>query len=418
MQDENDPKKLSGGHEQILKQVWTYLFHFWGIPVNGERAFRKIESHEADTSVEEKGKKKKSLFDKISGGYLGSESSEEQETPVETEESKYVLNSVHDTLKDLEPQATQDEFWEMLRVETPDTSILKFIRARKWKVDKAMSMIAHSMRWRVEESKVDDIICGGERAAYEKGETGVIKNLELQKAIICGFDKQRRPIILARPKVHYSSDQTEEEIQKYCVLVIEQAKLFFKKPVETSTILFDLTGFSLSNMDYTPVKFLITCFEAHYPESLGHMFIHKAPWIFPPIWNIIKNWLDPVVASKIMFTKNAKDLNQFIDMDQIPEYLGGSNKHDMDHYVAPDGCQDVKLNDQESMTKIKSERSQLIKEFIDATVKWIESSSEADSEAYLNEKTKIGDKLVQNYSELDPYVRSRSVYDISGMLKV
>ena len=44
--------------------------------------------------------------------------------------------------------------------------------------------------------------------------------------------------------------------------------------------MFDLTGFSLSNMDYVPVKFLIQCLEANYPESLGCILIHNAPWGF------------------------------------------------------------------------------------------------------------------------------------------
>ena len=41
-----------------------------------------------------------------------------------------------------------------------------------------------------------------------------------------------------------------------------------------------MTGFSLANMDYTPVKFMIKCFEANYPECLGAVLVHKAPWVF------------------------------------------------------------------------------------------------------------------------------------------
>lgn len=32
--------------------------------------------------------------------------------------------------------------------------------------------------------------------------------------------------------------------------------------------------------DYPPVKFMIKCFEANYPESLGAVLVHNAPWIF------------------------------------------------------------------------------------------------------------------------------------------
>lgn len=37
---------------------------------------------------------------------------------------------------------------------------------------------------------------------------------------------------------------------------------------------------SHSLQDYAPVKFMIKCFEANYPESLGVVLVHKAPWIF------------------------------------------------------------------------------------------------------------------------------------------
>ena len=36
----------------------------------------------------------------------------------------------------------------------------------------------------------------------------------------------------------------------------------------------------MANMDYGPVKFMIKCFEANYPESLGVVLVHKSPWIF------------------------------------------------------------------------------------------------------------------------------------------
>lgn len=63
-----------------------------------------------------------------------------------------------------------------------------------------------------------------------------------------------------------------------------------------------MSGFSLANMvrsaslpfpgpadskllqDYTPVKFMIKCFEANYPESLGTVLVYKAPWVFQGKW--------------------------------------------------------------------------------------------------------------------------------------
>lgn len=45
-------------------------------------------------------------------------------------------------------------------------------------------------------------------------------------------------------------------------------------------LIFDMSGFTLANMDYVPLKFIIQCFEANYPESLGAILVHDAPWVF------------------------------------------------------------------------------------------------------------------------------------------
>lgn len=52
-----------------------------------------------------------------------------------------------------------------------------------------------------------------------------------------------------------------------------------------------MTGFSLANMDYAPVKFMIRCFEANYPESLGVVLVHKAPWVFQGTCNAVEKTL-------------------------------------------------------------------------------------------------------------------------------
>jgi hypothetical protein len=35
-----------------------------------------------------------------------------------------------------------------------------------------------------------------------------------------------------------------------------------------------------ARQEYPPVKFIIQCFEANYPETLGLLLIHNAPWVF------------------------------------------------------------------------------------------------------------------------------------------
>lgn len=75
------------------------------------------------------------------------------------------------------------------------------------------------------------------------------------------------------------------------------------------------------------VKFLVQCFEAYYPESLGILIIHKAPLVFWGVWKIIEPWLDPVVASKIRFTRGDKELTDVIEAERLPnKYEGGKDQ--------------------------------------------------------------------------------------------
>lgn len=404
---------LTEPQELCLKQAWTYLLQLWGTPVDGEKVFKDAQGG-TPVPVSPGKKKNKSLFSKLQASYSGGETAGSDED----QQLGYRPDLIRETLKDVEPEAIKDGFWNMLRMDYPDNQLLRFLRARKWNTNKAVTMFARSMHWRVKENHPDEILNGGERAAFDEDKKGIIKNLELQKTVIPGRDKDGRPIVLCRAHLHSPKDQTEAELKDYAVLVIEQARLFLKDSVDTATILFDLSGFSLSNMDYTPVKFLITCFEAHYPESLGHLIIHKAPWVFQPIWNIIKNWLDPVVASKVLFTKVNEDLLKYISADQLPKYLGGSNEVDLDHYHKPDAANDVKMEDHETAKQIMEKRQQLIAKFIEATVHWIEADSKEDSQRFLEEKLGISAQISHNYLELDPYVRSRSACDTNGILKM
>lgn len=80
--------------------------------------------------------------------------------------------------------------------------------------------------------------------------------------------------------LHHKDDQTLETLKKFTIYVMETTRLFAAQPIDTACVVFNMTDFSLSHMDMDYVKFLISCFEAYYPESLGVCLVHRAPWIF------------------------------------------------------------------------------------------------------------------------------------------
>lgn len=133
---------------------------------------------------------------------------------------------------------------------------------------------------------------------------------------------------------------------------------------------------------------MIKCFEANYPESLGAVLVHKAPWLFSGVWSIIKGWLDPVVAGKVHFTKNANDLEKFIPRDRIVKELEGNENWEY-KYAEPQPDENKAMEDTARRDALVAERQEIAKEIQDATVSWLSASSSKDKEAIRDRKSVV-----------------------------
>jgi len=175
-----------------------------------------------------------------------------------------------------------------------------------------------------------------------------------------------------------------------------------------------MTDFSMANMDYTPVKFMIKCFEANYPESLGTVLVYKAPWVFNAIWSIIRGWLDPVVAGKVHFAKNIDELEKFVPRNQIPSELGGDEKWTY-AYPEPVPGENEKMKDSATREALEGERADVVKKYENTVVGWIHEG-DGNMEEKRKERNAVAEELRLNYWKLDPYVRAKTLYDRMGML--
>jgi len=176
-----------------------------------------------------------------------------------------------------------------------------------------------------------------------------------------------------------------------------------------------MTNFALANMDYSPVKFMIKVFEANYPESLGAVLVHKAPWIFQGFWKIIRAWLDPVVAGKIHFTDSVKDLEEFIPRSQIIKELGGDEDWEY-KYIDPTPGENDAMKEDAPREKLLKERHDHVLEYQKKTFQWIALGTGQEAEKVKAERHVLARKLDENYWKLDPYIRARTYYDRYGMI--
>ena len=177
-----------------------------------------------------------------------------------------------------------------------------------------------------------------------------------------------------------------------------------------------MTHFTMANMDYTPVKFMIRVFEANYPESLGTVLVHKAPWLFQGIWKIIKGWLDPVVAAKVHFTSNVEDLEAYIPRKQIIKELGGDEDWEY-KFIEPIDGENAMMNDDETKQKLQDERDEDVLDYQNKTFEWIRSGAGEGGHKIKDQRDQTAHKLHDNYWRLDPYVRAKTLYDRVGMIE-
>ncbi|KAK2781937.1 hypothetical protein FQN52_001246 [Onygenales sp. PD_12] len=432
---------LTEEEEVKLKEFWALLFKIFKVgeesspSLDGLSLQKTISStvNTTDTaSVVEKKKTKRrwGLF----GRYT--ETVEEEETTSKTtnsvadqvklsdDDDKYGLNKeFYAALASQSPDELRHTFWNAIKHDHPDALVLRFLRARKWDVSKALVMLVSTLRWRSKEWNVDeDIVKKGEAMVHEKSVSSdpttkkegqdMLQMLRVGEAYCRGKDKLGQPICYIKVRLHRIGTYCQSAIEKNIIFHIETSRLMLDSTTDTAVLVFDMTDFGLANMDYVPVKFIIKCFEANYPESLGAVLVHKAPWIFSSFWAIIKGWLDPVVAAKVHFTNNFDELQSYIPKDQIPNDLGGSDDYEY-QYIEPKAGENDLLKDTAKAQELTKERFQIVEELQKATLSWLAApKTDADKNAEIKkEREEICKRLGDFYWKIDPYVRARSIYD-------
>ncbi|KAI2635584.1 phosphatidylinositol transfer protein CSR1 [Hypomontagnella submonticulosa] len=427
------PGNLTAEEEEKLRKFWEMFLQVCGVIGDDgatESETVSVSQGKPAAGTEKPKKKRMSLFKRKkdkdkenSASKVPAMDSIKENDP----EDKWGENKAYlETLATHSPEQIRATIWAMVKHDHPDALLLRFLRARKWDLQRALVMLMSTMNWRCSEAHVDDeIMVNGEETAAINEKSGDEKSkkiaqdflaqLRMGKSYCYGTDKAGRPICIVRARLHKAGEQSEEGLERFTVYLIETTRFMLNPPVDTACVLFDLTGFSLANMDYTPVKFMIKCFEANYPESLGVVLVHKAPWIFQGIWKIVRGWLDPVVAAKVNFTNTLSDLEEFIATNRIPTELEGSSGYTYE-YKEPIPGENAKMKDIETKEKLLREREELYEEYESKTVEWIGEPDAAKRSILHSERDAVAKKLREQYWRLDPYLRSRSVYDRIGVI--
>jgi hypothetical protein len=248
---------LTPEQESKLQELWTITLRVFGVPprisVDGIGHDEPEDSDAGKNSVQDsgstkkKGKKRMGIFGRKHQTEPHPKTNSGSSTPKHADaEDKYGQTKEFEAaLASQTPEDLRNAFWSMVKHDHPDNLLLRFLRARKWDVERALVMLISTMHWRSQEMHVDDdVVKRGEGGAVEdtKSSEHAVKKegddflaqLRLGKSYLHGLDKEGRPMCFVRVKLHRAGEQSEASLERYTVYVIETARLLLSPPVDTA----------------------------------------------------------------------------------------------------------------------------------------------------------------------------------------
>ncbi|EFA84049.1 cellular retinaldehyde-binding/triple function domain-containing protein [Heterostelium album PN500] len=208
-----------------------------------------------------------------------------------------------------------------------DIVLLKFLRARDFKLDAAISMFQACLKWR-KEFGVDNILTEQFPEYYEKiGE-------------IYRADKDGRPLMFnyycnidvdtvfkdgVDQFLRWKVAQMERSIQ----LLSETSGGFRAYDRESIVVVHDYKDVSMLSMDKRTKqasKATIALLQDNYPEMLARKFFINVPWFFERLYAFFSSFTNDRTRKKFIICSNKtyrRELLQFIDADSLPARYGG-----------------------------------------------------------------------------------------------
>ncbi|VAH75870.1 unnamed protein product [Triticum turgidum subsp. durum] len=154
-----------------------------------------------------------------------------------------------------------------------DASILRFLRARNWNVQKSSKMLKSAVKWR---AAYKPEMISWEEIALE-AETGKIYRADYK-------DKLGRTVLVLRPGLENTTSGKEQI--KYLVYSLEKAIMNLTDDQEKMVWMIDFQGWTMGSTPLKVTRETVSVLQDCYPERLGLAILYNPPRLFESFYKV------------------------------------------------------------------------------------------------------------------------------------
>ena len=141
---------------------------------------------------------------------------------------------------------------------------------------------------------------------------------QMSNIIIDGaVDRCGRPIMVIKVHNHIKSEIDEETFKSAIYHLENLCARCDKTELQDFCMIYDLSGFSIENMDFLFSQKYFKALRDYYPERVGVALIINYPFLIHSVWTVVKLWLSKRLCSKFIFC-GRKEFNDFVDETLLP----------------------------------------------------------------------------------------------------
>nr|CAB3468361.1 unnamed protein product [Digitaria exilis] len=208
----------------------------------------------------------------------------------------------------------------------PTETLVRFLKAREWHVNKAEKMLVESLNWRIQ-NEIDNIL---EKPIIPVDLYRSIRDTQLVG--LSGYSNEVNYYVQSHIQINEYRDR----------FILPTATKKYGRPITTCIKVLDMTGLKLSALNQMKIVTAISAVDdLNYPEKTETYYIVNAPYIFSACWKVVKPLLQERTRKKVHVLRGCgrDELLKIMEYSSLPHFCrregSGSSKRSSSD---PDDC--------------------------------------------------------------------------------